>query len=52
MRRFFGDGTIPIALRLVGSEVSKTGVTISTYERADASQRRSGHLGRAHASVT
>jgi dihydrofolate reductase len=33
-KRFFGDGTIPIALRLVGSEISKTGVTINTYERA------------------
>jgi dihydrofolate reductase len=33
-KRFFGDGTIPAGLRLVDSEVSKTGVTINTYERA------------------
>ena len=33
-KRFFGDGTIPGAMKLVESEVSKTGVTINTYERA------------------
>jgi dihydrofolate reductase len=33
-KRFFGAGTIPAALRLVDSKVSKTGVTINTYERA------------------
>jgi dihydrofolate reductase len=33
-KRFFGDGTIPGALKLVDSKVSKTGVTINTYERA------------------
>jgi len=33
-KRFFGDGTIPAALKLVDSKISKTGVTISTYERA------------------
>jgi dihydrofolate reductase len=33
-KRFFGDGTIPGALRLVDSKVSKTGVTINTYEPA------------------
>jgi dihydrofolate reductase len=33
-KRFFGDGTMPAGLRLVDSEVSKTGVTINTYERA------------------
>jgi dihydrofolate reductase len=33
-KRFFGDGTIPVALKLVDSKVSKTGVTINTYERA------------------
>jgi len=33
-KRFFGDGTIPVAFRLVNSKVSKTGVTINTYERA------------------
>lgn len=33
-KRFFGDGTIPAALRLVDSKVSKTGVTINIYERA------------------
>jgi dihydrofolate reductase len=33
-KRFFGDGTIPAGLKLVDSQVSKTGVTINTYERA------------------
>ena len=33
-KRFFGDGTIPAALKLVDSEVSKMGVTINTYRRA------------------
>ena len=33
-KRAFADGTIPAALKLVGSKVSKTGVTINTYERA------------------
>jgi dihydrofolate reductase len=33
-KRFFGDGTIPFALKLVDSTVSKTGVTINTYVRA------------------
>jgi dihydrofolate reductase len=33
-KRFFGAGTIPAALKLVDSKVSKTGVTINTYERA------------------
>jgi dihydrofolate reductase len=33
-KRLFGDGTIPVALRLVDSSVSKTGVTINTYVRA------------------
>jgi dihydrofolate reductase len=33
-KRFFGDGTIPAALKLVDSKVSKTGVTINTYQRA------------------
>ncbi|MGH3063556.1 MAG: dihydrofolate reductase family protein [Gaiellaceae bacterium] len=33
-KRFFGDGTIPAALDLVDSTVSKTGVTINVYERA------------------
>ena len=33
-KRFFGDGTMPAGLRLVDSEVSKSGVTINTYERA------------------
>jgi dihydrofolate reductase len=33
-KRFFGDGTIPAALKLVDSKVSKTGVTINTYEPA------------------
>jgi dihydrofolate reductase len=33
-KRLFGDGTIPAGLRLAGSQVSNTGVTINTYERA------------------
>jgi dihydrofolate reductase len=33
-KRLFGGGTIPVALRLVDSSVSKTGVTINTYARA------------------
>jgi dihydrofolate reductase len=33
-KRFFGEGTIPAGLKLVDSKVSKTGVTINTYERA------------------
>jgi dihydrofolate reductase len=33
-KRFFGDGAIPAALKLVDSKVSKTGVTINVYERA------------------
>jgi dihydrofolate reductase len=33
-KRFFGEGTTPGALKLVESKVSKTGVTINTYERA------------------
>jgi dihydrofolate reductase len=33
-KRFFGDGTIPGAMKLVDSKVSKTGVTINTYRRA------------------
>jgi len=31
---FFGDGTMPAGLKLVDSNVSRTGVTINTYERA------------------
>jgi dihydrofolate reductase len=33
-KRFFGNGTIPAGLKLVDSKVSKTGVTINTYQRA------------------
>jgi dihydrofolate reductase len=33
-KRFFGDGTIPAALKLVTSKTSGSGVTINTYERA------------------
>lgn len=33
-KRLFGLGTIPAALKLVDSTVSKTGVTINTYARA------------------
>ncbi len=32
-KRFFGGGTVPAALKLTGSRVSTTGVTISTYVR-------------------
>jgi dihydrofolate reductase len=32
-KRFFGDGTIPAGLKLVDSRVTKTGVTVNTYER-------------------
>jgi dihydrofolate reductase len=35
-KRFFGDGTIPVAFKLADSQVSKTGVTINVYERAGA----------------
>jgi dihydrofolate reductase len=33
-KRLFGDGTIAVALRLVASSVSRTGVTTNTYARA------------------
>src|SRR5262249_8668023 len=33
-KRLFGNGTIPAGLELVDSKVSKTGVTITVYERA------------------
>jgi dihydrofolate reductase len=33
-KRLFGDGTIPVAFRLLHSTVSKTGVAINTYARA------------------
>jgi dihydrofolate reductase len=33
-KRFFGDGTIPVALELVDSRTTSTGVTINFYERA------------------
>jgi dihydrofolate reductase len=33
-KRFFGAGTTPIALKLVDSEVTKSGVTVNFYERA------------------
>ena len=35
-KRFFGDGAIPLALRLVDSRVTKTGVAVNTYARAGA----------------
>jgi dihydrofolate reductase len=35
-KRFFGDGAIPVRLRLVESRVTKTGVTVNTYARAGA----------------
>jgi dihydrofolate reductase len=33
-KRFFGDGAMPMGLKLLDTTVSKTGVTINTYERA------------------
>jgi dihydrofolate reductase len=33
-KRFFDDGTVPAGLKLVESNVSATGVTINTYQRA------------------
>jgi dihydrofolate reductase len=33
-KRFFGDGAIPAALKLVDTWTSKTGVTINTYQPA------------------
>jgi dihydrofolate reductase len=33
-KRFYGNGTVPGALKLVDSAVSKTGVTINVYEPA------------------
>jgi dihydrofolate reductase len=33
-KRFFGEGAIPVAMELVDSKVSKTGVTINTYRPA------------------
>jgi dihydrofolate reductase len=32
-KRLFGEGTIPIALRLTDSQVTQTGVTVNIYER-------------------
>ncbi len=33
-KRLFGDGTIPVGLKLVDSKTSTTGVIVATYERA------------------
>ncbi len=33
-KRFFGEGAIPAALKLVDTYVSRTGVTINVYQRA------------------
>ena len=33
-KRLFGDGAIPIGLRLADIQTSTTGVTVATYERA------------------
>ena len=33
-KRLFGEGAIPAGLKLVDSQTSSKGVTISTYERA------------------
>ena len=35
-KRLFGDGAIPMALRLVDSTTTATGVTVNTYVRAGA----------------
>jgi len=35
-KRCFGEGTIPAGLKLIDSKVSKTGVTVNTYDRAAA----------------
>ena len=35
-KRFFGEGTVPVALELVDSQVSKSGVTINVYRPAGA----------------
>jgi dihydrofolate reductase len=35
-KRFFGEGAVPRALRLVDSRVTKTGVTVNTYVPAGA----------------
>ncbi len=40
-KRLFDHGTIPVALKLVDSRRSTTGVTINTYERAGAVQHGS-----------
>jgi dihydrofolate reductase len=32
--RLFADGTVPAGLRLVDSQISTTGVVMTTYERA------------------
>ena len=35
-KRCFGEGTIPVGLKLVASQVTETGVTLNTYHRAGA----------------
>jgi dihydrofolate reductase len=35
-KRFFGEGTVPVALELVDSQASKSGVTINVYHPAGA----------------
>lgn len=35
-KKLFGKGSIPVALKLVDTKVSTTGVTMSTYQRAGA----------------
>jgi dihydrofolate reductase len=35
-KRFFGDGAVPAALKLIDSQVTGTGVTINVYEPAGA----------------
>ena len=46
-KRFFGDGTIPVAMKLVDSNVSSTGVTINpTNARATSSPGRRNSTSR------
>jgi hypothetical protein len=40
-KRLFGDGAIPVALKLLDSTVTKTGVTIAVYDRAGKIERGS-----------
>jgi dihydrofolate reductase len=37
-QRLFGEGALPAAFRLTGSQVSPSGVIVANYERAGAVQ--------------